>query len=62
LLVAAAALALEHQQLPARLNAGSPRDGLNAGATPSRASKLGRVLVCTHALGGQCAAVVLGRA
>ena len=61
LLAAAAALALHHQRLPARLNAGTPRDALRAGPAPSRDATLGRVLVCTHALGGQCAALVLGR-
>lgn len=61
LLVAAAALALRHQALPARVNAGSPPEDLRAGAAPSRPATLGRVLVLTHALGGQCAAVVLGR-
>lgn len=61
LLVAAAALALRHQRLPARVHAGTPRDGLRAGAIAARDARLRRVLVCTHALGGQCAAVVLGR-
>lgn len=61
LLVAAAALALRHQKLPARVHAGKPQDGLRARTVPSRDAKLERVLVCTHALGGQCAAVVLGR-
>lgn len=61
LLVAAAALALRHQHLPARVNAGSPPEDLRAGAAPSRPATLGRVLVLTHALGGQCAALVLGR-
>jgi 3-oxoacyl-[acyl-carrier-protein] synthase II len=60
LLVAAAAMALERQVLPARVQTGVGRDDLNAGAAPSREAKLRRVLVCTHALGGQCAAVVLG--
>lgn len=60
LLLAAAALALRHQSLPARVNAGSSREDLCAGASPGRPAKLGRVLVCTHALGGQCAALVVG--
>ncbi len=60
LLIAAAAMALERQQLPARVQPGSGREGLNASAAPSREAELRRVLVCTHALGGQCAAVVLG--
>lgn len=62
LLVAAAAMAFEHQTLPARVQPGVGRDGLNAKAAASRESQLRRVLVCTHALGGQCAAVVLGGA
>jgi 3-oxoacyl-[acyl-carrier-protein] synthase II len=62
LLVAAAAMALREQTLPARLQPGSGRAGLRSGAAASRPAGLGRVLVCTHALGGQCAAVVLGPA
>lgn len=60
LLVAAAALALQHQTLPARVQPGAGRDDLNTKAAPSRSVQLRRVLACTHALGGQCAAVVLG--
>ncbi|MEO1007193.1 MAG: beta-ketoacyl synthase N-terminal-like domain-containing protein [Planctomycetota bacterium] len=59
---AAAALSVQHQRLPARVQTGSPADGLNAAAAPARDAELGRVLVCTHGLGGQCGAVVIGRA
>jgi len=62
LLVVAAAKALEHQALPARVQPGVGRSDLNAQAAPSRSTALRRVLVCTHALGGQCAALVLGDA
>lgn len=60
LLAAAAALSLHHQRLPARLHAGTPGPGLNATARPSTPASLRHVLVATSALGGQCAALVLG--
>lgn len=60
LLVAAAAMALRHQTLPARVQPGRPRGDLSAAAAPARPVELRRVLACTHALGGQCAAIVLG--
>ena len=53
------ALCLHEQRLPARVHAGVPVDGLLAGAAPSREKSLSHVLVCTNALGGQNAAVVL---
>ncbi len=55
----AATLALKNQQLPARLNAGSPVPGLLAGAAPARVAKLQYALLCSGSLGGQNAAVVL---
>lgn len=61
LLVAAAALALHHQRLPARLQHGRPLPGLRAEAAASRPADLERVLVCSIGLGGPCAALVLGR-
>ncbi|MGD1915740.1 MAG: beta-ketoacyl synthase N-terminal-like domain-containing protein [Phycisphaerales bacterium] len=61
LLLAAAALALRHRSLPARPRGGAAPDDLRASAAESRVATLEGVLVCTHALGGQCAAVVLGR-
>lgn len=60
-LAAAAALSLRHQRLPARLHAGTPGADLNAAARPSRPAPLRHVLVATSSLGGQCAALVLGR-
>jgi 3-oxoacyl-[acyl-carrier-protein] synthase II len=57
--LAAAALAVRHQQLPARLNAGTPASGLHAGAAPQQTAKLKHVLVVSTALGGQNAAAVL---
>lgn len=62
LLVAAAAMALERQHLPARAQPGAGRGNLKTNSSPAREMQLRRVLVCTHALGGQCAALVLGRA
>jgi 3-oxoacyl-[acyl-carrier-protein] synthase II len=59
LAVAAAALALRHQQLPARIHGGTPADGLDAGAAPARPARLRHILVATGALGGQAAAVLL---
>jgi 3-oxoacyl-[acyl-carrier-protein] synthase II len=57
--VAAGALAIKHQMLPARLHAGTPAAGLLAGASPARAARLRNVLVCAQAQGGQNAALVL---
>ena len=54
-----AALALHHQTLPARLNAGRCPPDLQAHACPASNARLGRVLVCTGALGGQNAALIL---
>ena len=62
LAAAAAALALAHQRLPARLQHGSPDPRLLAGPAAAADAELRRVLVCSIGLGGQCAALVLGRA
>jgi len=59
--VAAAALALFHQTLPARLNAGTPPAGVRAHAVASRAAALRHVLVVSTSIGGQNAAAVLSR-
>lgn len=59
---AVAARCLKEQQLPARVHHGRARDGLQAGPAPSRAANLTYMLVCTGALGGQNAAIVLKRA
>lgn len=56
---AVAAMCIREQRLPARLNAGSPLPGLDAGPAPSRPARLRHVLVCTSSLGGQNAALVL---
>ena len=65
LTVAAGALALFHQRLPARVNRGI-RPGsvlhVNAGQTESKPAELRRVLVCAGSFGGQAAAIVLERA
>lgn len=58
LLAAAGALAVRHQQLPARIHAGTPRQML-AEACASRPRSLHNVLVCSPALGGQVGALVL---
>ena len=57
--VAAAAMCLREQKLPARLHAGIPADGLDAGPAQTRDASLTHVLVCSTSLGGQNAAVVL---
>ncbi|MEM7629732.1 MAG: beta-ketoacyl synthase N-terminal-like domain-containing protein [Planctomycetota bacterium] len=61
LMLIAGALAIAEQKLPARLHAGKA-SGLDAGAAGSRDAELGHVLVCATGMGGQSAAVVLGRA
>jgi 3-oxoacyl-[acyl-carrier-protein] synthase II len=58
---AVGAMCLHEQRLPARLHAGRPADGLDAGAAAARPAKLRNVLVATPALGGQNAAIVLTR-
>ena len=54
-----AAVALREQRIPARLNSGRPPEDLRAGPAPSRSWPGRRVLVCTNALGGQNAALIL---
>jgi 3-oxoacyl-[acyl-carrier-protein] synthase II len=56
---AVAAKCLASQALPARLHAGSPPVWLDAASAPARSANLTYVLVCTGALGGQNAALVL---
>lgn len=58
---AVAAMCLREQRLPARLHAGRPARGLDAGARGAAAANLNCVLVCTGSLGGQNAAAVLTR-
>jgi len=60
--VAAAALCLHHQMLPARLHGGTPAPGVRAGAIASEAAALEYILVCTGSLAGENAAVILKRA
>jgi len=60
--VAVAARCLESQSLPARLNAGSPAGDLDAGPEKARSAALRRILVCSGSIGGQNAAVIVGRA
>ena len=62
LAAAAAALAVKHQRLPARIHHGSPDPRLCAGPADAADAQLRRVLVCSIGLGGQCAAIVMGRA
>lgn len=61
LAVGVAAMALRHQAIPARLNTGRPGGGLRAEASPTTAATLRRVLVTTGSIGGQNAAIVLGK-
>ncbi len=56
---AVGARCLHGQKLPARLHAGRCPDDLQAGPAPARDAELRHVLVCTSALGGQNAALVL---
>jgi len=58
---AVAAKCVAEQRLPARIHAGRPGEGLDAGAAQQRAANLRYVLSCTGSLGGQNAAVVLER-
>jgi 3-oxoacyl-[acyl-carrier-protein] synthase II len=62
ILAAVGAQAMFDQRLPARLNAGTPTPDLRAEAAPARDVKMGNLLVCSSALGGQSAAIVLARA
>jgi len=60
--IGVAAMCVRHQTLPARLHAGGCPEDLQAGAASSRDAKIGTMLVCTNALGGQNAALLLRRA
>ncbi|TVQ64741.1 MAG: hypothetical protein EA379_00870 [Phycisphaerales bacterium] len=55
----AAALALKHQTVPARIHRGATPADLRAGPEAQRDARLRSVLVCTPALGGQNAALLL---
>lgn len=57
--VAVGAMCLREQRLPARLHAGTPGPGLDAGRAEARDATLRCVLICSTSLGGQNAAVVL---
>lgn len=58
---AVAAMCVREQRLPARIHHGHWDADFQAGPAPSRPADLGYVLVCTPALGGQNAALVLKR-
>jgi 3-oxoacyl-[acyl-carrier-protein] synthase II len=58
--MAVAARCVAEQRLPARINT-KGATGLDADACPSRAAKVGAVLVFTPSLGGQNAAAVIRR-
>ena len=57
--VAAAALCVKHQRLPARVHGGGGEGGLRVGAAASRGARVRHVLACTGSLAGQNAAVVV---
>ncbi len=57
--VVAAALAIKHQRLPARIHAGKPAAGVQAGASCARDARVEYALLTSGSLGGQNAAVVL---
>jgi 3-oxoacyl-[acyl-carrier-protein] synthase II len=59
LMAAVAAMALERQALPARVNSGQVFDGLDAGASRAIETSLKHIVVCASGLGGQSAALVL---
>ncbi|MBX3379887.1 MAG: hypothetical protein KF805_07310 [Phycisphaeraceae bacterium] len=59
--MAAGALAIKNQKLPARIHKGTPASGLQAGESSEREAGLRYVLVVSSALGGQNAAAVLRR-
>lgn len=61
LLALIGAKCVHEQRLPARLNAGNPARGMNAGCCDAQPAPLGHVLVCSGSLGGQNAALVLSR-
>jgi len=60
LAAAVASLCLREQRLPARVHGGSPMTGALVGPASETAFACRRALVCGGALGGQCAAMVLG--
>jgi len=57
--LAAGALCLRHQTLPARMNGENVMDGLDAKTIGQRDAQLDHVLICATGLGGQSTAVVL---
>jgi 3-oxoacyl-[acyl-carrier-protein] synthase II len=59
--VCVGARCVAEQKLPARIHAGTPGAGLDAGGAATRDASLEHVLVCTGAIGGQNAAIVLKR-
>lgn len=59
--IAAGALAIKDQRLPARIHTGAPSAGLLAGQSSQRETDLRYILVVSSALGGQNAAAVLRR-
>ncbi len=59
LAAAVGAVCLHRQRLPARVHAGTPAPGIDAGRAGARDARLRHVVVATSALGGQNAAIVL---
>lgn len=59
--VTIAAKAIAEQTIPASINCADPLDGVNAQAAPSRRAELRHALTFGTSLGGQNAALVLGR-
>lgn len=59
-LACVAAKILATGDLPARIHHGSPAEGLLAGAASAGQTRARRALVCTNAVGGQNAAMILG--
>ena len=59
--IAAGALCVYHQALPARINGDDSMDSVDAGTVAQRDAVLEHVLICGTGLGGQSTAVVLRR-
>jgi 3-oxoacyl-[acyl-carrier-protein] synthase II len=59
ILAAVGALCIQNQRLPARAHGGAYAADLNVGPAQARAAQLRNILVCTSAMGGQNAALVL---
>ena len=60
-MAAVGAKCVKAQHLPARLNAGTPVSGVDAGPAPARDHAIKHLLVASTSMGGQNAAMILRR-